>query len=317
MTYILDFKMKSKLVTAYWMDVPGYPFQGASSIRKKRYLGSLISHCIGSKLPVVCYTHKISFDELNEIKENYKLNNLEIKILELTDIKFHNNINNIRSNKFDPNLDGRGTEIMWGKFDILERELDGFDNVYWVDAGLQHPGIFPWMFSKVHNKNLANFGIPNNWWDVLDVFNFSKFINHKFYDKLNVICKNKIMFVCSYGPQIGYPLQPNNIVDYLFSSPYPVGGMFGGNVKILKKYLNLFWSYAEKVLDKEILCTEEVLMKPAYDLMPEEELYTGIFDCFSSSIENHDEFHYEMWKPNKQTRKPFYMVWQEIKTKKL
>jgi hypothetical protein len=37
--------MKSKIVTAYWMDVNGYPFQGSSNVRKPRYIGSLIAHC--------------------------------------------------------------------------------------------------------------------------------------------------------------------------------------------------------------------------------------------------------------------------------
>ena len=54
--------MKSKIVTAYWMDVNGYPFQGSSDVRKPRYLGSLISHCIGSGLPVICYTHNKNYD---------------------------------------------------------------------------------------------------------------------------------------------------------------------------------------------------------------------------------------------------------------
>ena len=60
--------MKTKIVTAYWMDVEGYPYQGVSPIRKIRYQGSLISHCIGSGLPVICYTHSKNYEELNDIK---------------------------------------------------------------------------------------------------------------------------------------------------------------------------------------------------------------------------------------------------------
>ena len=72
--------MNTKLVTAYWMDCQGRPFQGAKPIRKIRYQGSLISHCIGSNLPIVCYTHQKNFDELTEIKLKFKLTNLELKI---------------------------------------------------------------------------------------------------------------------------------------------------------------------------------------------------------------------------------------------
>jgi len=50
--------MKSKIVTGYWMDVEGYPFQGTRASRKPRYWGSLISHCRGINLPIICYTQK-------------------------------------------------------------------------------------------------------------------------------------------------------------------------------------------------------------------------------------------------------------------
>jgi hypothetical protein len=306
--------LKTKLVTAYWMDVQGYPYQGAASIRKERYLGSLISHCVGSKLPVICYTHKISYDEVDKVKKDYNLDNLEIKILELNEIKLHKKINDVRTKKFDESLDGRGPEIMWGKFDVLERELEDCEQVYWVDVGLQYPGTFPWMYSKVYDKDAKNFGIPQNWWAVFDCFNFSKYIDSYFYEKLSLICKNKIMFICSYGTQISYPFTSLGILNKNFESPYPVGGMIGGDVKILKKYLNLFWEYAEKILDKEVLCTEEVIMKPTYDMLSSDEKNTFIFDVFSNNID-HDEYHFEYWKKDKHPLKPLYVIWDEIKNK--
>jgi hypothetical protein len=303
--------MKTKLVTAYWMDAQGYPYQGANPDRKIRYQGSLISHCIGSNLPVICYTHSRNYDELNEIKLNYNLTNLELKILELSDVKYHGEIDKIRNSQFNTDLDGRGPEIMWGKFDVLERELDGFDRVYWVDVGLQHPGIFPWMYSKVYDPEYSDLNIPKNWWAHLDVFNFSKLIDSEIYTQLDKICDNKIMFVCSYGPQIGYPFVQEGILEHPFESPYPVGGMFGGDVKILKKYIDICWEFTEKILDKNILCTEEVIMKPSYNLIPENERVTLIFNSFASG--EHDDFHYRMWDEEKNPLKPFYMMWKDIK----
>lgn len=303
--------IKSKIVTAFWMDCQGSPFQGANPDRKIRYQGSLISHCIGSNLPVVCYTHQRNFDELNNIKIKYNLTNLELKILELTDVKYHKEINEIRTKSFDTDLDGRGPEIMWGKFDVIERELDGFDRVYWVDVGLQHPGIYPWMYSKVYKPEIDGFGIPREWWASLDVFNFSKLIDSNIYTKLDQICTDKIVFVCSYGPQIGYPFLQKGILNHQFESPYPVGGMIGGDVKILKKYIDIFWDYAKQMLDKNSLCTEEVLMKPSYDTIPKEEKVTLIFNTFASG--EHDEFHYKLWDSKKNPLKPFYMMWEDIK----
>jgi hypothetical protein len=70
--------MKSKIVTSYWMDVEGYPFQGTRASRKPRYLGSLISHCRGIKLPIVCYTHKKNEQELIRLKDQYQLDNRQV-----------------------------------------------------------------------------------------------------------------------------------------------------------------------------------------------------------------------------------------------
>lgn len=292
------------------MDCQGSPFQGAGPNRKIRYLGSLISHCLGSNLPVVCYTHQRNFDELNEIKIRFNLSNLELKILELTDVKFHKEINDIRAKSFDTDLDGRGPEIMWGKFDVIERELKGFDRVYWVDAGLQHPGIFPWMYSKVYKPNIEGFGVPRDWWANLDVHNFSKLIDSDIYTKLDQMCTDKLVFACSYDPQVSYPFLKNGILSRPFESPYPVGGMFGGDVKVFKKYINLFWGYAKQMLEQESLCTEEVLMKPSYDLIPDEEKVTLIFNKWA--VGEHDDHHYKIWDSEKNPHKPFYMLWHDI-----
>jgi hypothetical protein len=81
--------MKTKIVTAYWMDCEGYPFQGGYPIRKIRYLGSLIGHCQGSNLPVICYTHEKSLKELTDIKNEYNLETHKKLIIEnLLDKKY-------------------------------------------------------------------------------------------------------------------------------------------------------------------------------------------------------------------------------------
>ena len=97
---------------------------------------------------------------------------------------------------------------------------------------------------------------------------------------------------------------------YPFESPYPVAGMVGGDTKILKKYINLFWDLAEKVLDSEFLCVEEAIMKPTYDMLDENEKVDFNFTSFSSG--QHDQFHFEMWDKQQNTPKPFYMVWHDI-----
>jgi len=307
--------MKTKIVTAYWMDAEGYPYQGGYPSRKVRYLGSLIAHCKGSKLPVVCYTHEKSLKELIDLKNQHKLDNLEIKILELNKVKFHDRINEIREKNFNTDLDGRGPEIMWGKFDVLERELDGFDRVYWVDAGLQHPGIFPWRYCGKYNKIEDHVGLTSAWWADLDVFNFESLLNEKIYNKLDLICDNKVIFLTSYGPQIGYPFIHYKILDTPFETPYPVAGMVGGDTKILKKYINLFWEFSKTVLDSDLLCVEEAIMKPTCDMLNNDEKINFTFVSFASG--HHDEFHFEMWNEGTNNPKPFYMMFHDILNYKL
>jgi hypothetical protein len=198
--------MRSKIVTAMWMGESGYPFQGSNENRKNRYLGSLIAHCqIG--LPVICYTNSKTYDELVSIQKKYSLDNLTIKILELSEIKFHNEISSIRDEKYENNYEnefnGRGIEILWGKFDVIERELVDCDNIYWVDVGLQHPGIFPWMYCLHYGDEKCHYGETKN--EYLHVFqnndisqyNFTKLFNGTLFDKLNELSKDKIFLVLS------------------------------------------------------------------------------------------------------------------------
>jgi hypothetical protein len=125
---------------------------------------------------------------------------------------------------------------MWGKFDILERELDGYDKVYWVDSGIQHPGILTWGKCKKYNKP-EDHSDPqklNGWWADKEVYNFPDFFNDKIFDKLNIICDNKIHFITSITPQIQYNVfSEKKIIQTPIISPFPIGGMFGGDTKIL------------------------------------------------------------------------------------
>ena len=301
--------MRVKIVTAYWMGLSDTKFQGVPNIRKQRYLGSLIASCKNLGLPIICYTRNENLNEVQQIKDEHNLSNLEIKILELSDVKLHNKINEVRERNFNKDLCGRGPEIMWGKFDIVEKELDNCDQVFWLDCGIQHPGIFPWRYSKKY-FNLEDHPVVGDWWNQLDVFNFGKIFNETLFNKIIDITKNKIILLTSTSPQVSYPIELVKHSNNLMSSPYPIGGLIGGDVKIFKKFIDSFWRMAEFSLEKEILCTEEVLMKFAYDDLNVDE--TINFNFTSYYINHHDEFHFNMWDINSNHPKPLYMVWHDI-----
>ena len=303
--------MKSKIVTAIWMDVDGAPFQGTRSARKDRYFGSLISHCKGIELPIVCYTHHKNYDELIKLKQDYNLVNLTVKLLELTDMKLHTRIKQVRDSKFDTDLDGRGPEIMWGKFQVLEQELEGFDRVYWVDAGLQHPGIFPWMYCEPYGDIKYHKNVITPIWNDKQItqYNFVKLFNIKIFDKLNAICNDKIVTLASPTPQTSYyKFKDTGIIDESVSGLYPIGGLIGGDVNRLKEYIEMYWSFCDKILTNNFLCTEESIMKLVYDRIDNKISFN--FDVHATN--EHDQFHFELWNESWGKPKPLYMVWHEI-----
>jgi hypothetical protein len=308
--------MKIKYVTAYWMDVDGYPFQGSIAARKDRYLGSLISHCKNLGREIICYTHKKSLHELENLKELHNLENLTIKILELTDMKLHKGIHKCREIFFDTDLDGRGSEIMWGKFDVLERELDGTEQIFWLDVGLQHPGIFPWMYcTPYHDRSFHDLsdGRPPYWTHIQQTqYDFGLIFNKKLMDKLQEITKNKIFFISTNNPQTSYgQWQLHNIIDYdVYRGPYLIAGMFGGNSNILKQFINKFWFFANKAIENNFLVTEESIMKVVYDSLEKDIFLT--FDFSTHQSGTNIDYHFEIWKDDKDGPKPLYMIWHDI-----
>jgi hypothetical protein len=302
--------MKTKIVTAYWMDSEGYPFQGIGSIRKERYLGSLKSHCKNLGQEIIVYTHSKNLNEVQKLKDDYNLNNLTIKLLELSEVKLHSSINEVRERFFNEGLNGRGPEIMWGKFDVIERELNDCNQIYWVDCGLQHPGIFPWRYSGKYNKIEEHNGNSFNWWADYDVFNFAPIFNENLINKLNEITTNKLFVITTPNPQINHSqFIETGIIDNI-TSPYLIAGMFGGNTNIVKEFVDNFWGYASKILERDFLVTEEAIMKLAFDNINKEKIITFSFDVHAT--QGHDKYHFEMWDESWNELKPLYMVWHDI-----
>jgi len=302
--------MKIKIVTAYWMNSEGYPYQGASIVRKERYLGSLKSHCQNLGHEIIVYTHFKNLEEVEKLKNDYNLDNLTIKLLELNEVKLHNSINKVRERFFNEGLNGRGPEIMWGKFDIIERESEDCNQIYWVDCGLQHPGIFPWMYSTKYNKVEDHHGDPFNWWADYEVFNFPTLFNETLINKLKSITNDKMFVISTPSPQTNYSqFTERGIVDNVVG-PYLIAGMFGGNVNVVKEFTNNFWHYANEVIKHDFLVTEESIMKMAFDLVDKEKIITFSFDVHAT--QGHDKYHFQLWDESWNELKPLYMVWHDI-----
>jgi len=302
--------MKTKIVTAYWMDSEGYPYQGAPIVRKERYLGSLKSHCQNLGHEIIVYTHSKNLEEVEKLKNDYNLDNLTIKLLELNEVKLHSNINEVRERFFNEGLNGRGPEIMWGKFDIIERELEGCNQIYWIDCGLQHPGIFPWMYSTKYNKVEDHHSDPFNWWSDYEVFNFPTLFNETLVNKIKSITNDKMFVISTPAPQTNYSQFTERGIVSNVTEPYLIAGMFGGNVDVVKEFTNNFWHYANEVIKHDFLVTEESIMKMAFDLVNKEKIITFSFDVHAT--QGHDKYHFQLWDESWNELKPLYMVWHDI-----
>jgi hypothetical protein len=132
--------MKTKLVTALYTQVSGFPFFGhRDKAREHRYLHSLRT-ISNTKCEIVLFCNLEQYDFIKSHCEKHNLSNVQIKISELKDYKHANKMMEIKKNteKFQ-----FYHEIDWNKIYLLEKEYDeSYDYIYWIDCGLSHPGLF-------------------------------------------------------------------------------------------------------------------------------------------------------------------------------
>ena len=281
---------------------------GSYSSRKARYLSSLINHCRGfMTYDIVCYTHKINYDELLKIKEDYSLNNLTIKIKELDEIKYTEKINSVVNDVPDYlerfGLAGRPPQVMWGKFDLMRIESTSeIDFIYWIDAGLQAIQLFP----RRYNPHINDSDI---WTNIEKTGNFTSLFNETLINKLSNLLGNKFFnIMCRTMQSMVHSFDDYSpINDY-----YPIGGFFGGKKESVLEYCNIFDDAADKHFEKKILCFEDSVMKQVTDRYPKERLFTMNCDTHATGL-TESEFHDEEWNPSKNLPKPIWRIWEELK----
>jgi len=303
--------MKTKFITSYYMDISeftNHKWIGHYVSRKPRYLSSLINHCKNfPSYDIVCYTHQINYDELLSIKNEFNLENFTIKIKELDDIKYSEKINKVTTNVPDYmdkfGLPGRPPQVMWGKFDLIRIECDNeTDYIYWIDAGLQAIQLFP----KRYNPNINDSDI---WTNLAKSGNFSLLFNENLINKLNnLIGENFCNIMCRTVQSMVYSFDDYTPTD----DYYPIGGFFGGKVKPVLEYCDIFDNAADKHFDRDLLCFEDSVMKQVTDRYPKENLYTLKCDTHAYGL-NEQEFHFDEWDSNKNLPKPIWRIWEELR----
>lgn len=271
---------KTKIVTSYYPYHEGPPFWGQQN-RNNRYKYSLISLCLMG-VETICYTDTFrhnSIKELEQLKKDFNLNNLIIKEFPLENNPWHDRVVNIRKNLNPEKYNDVGklhfyhasSQAYWTKFKLLELELESDINLYWIDCGLCHSGLFSKHQSKYSKLDWDNSFVDEgkNFLEVEHRFyHYDKAFNPEKLQDINKFSEGKIITLCRHGAT------DNNMVDFIekivdkeknppldLKADYPVGGFFGGNSVLLSEYIKHAYEIIDKVLDTEDYLTvdQEVL----------------------------------------------------------
>lgn len=262
----------SVLVTSAYFNILGYPHYGAK--RSERIRVSLPNIAKNSKLPIICYTSKKygCYDELSTLFDTHKIDNVTLKIQELEDHPWHDRILNIRMNTepYTRMYELKPILVYWMKFVFLERELNSAKNVYWIDSGLSHNGMFP---KKYAIGNTDRFGMS----DCPATYDFSCFSNN-LIEKISEYAGDKIFLAvrpsidADFSGIMKNPTLYEKIKYSTESQYYPVAGFFGGsNKELLQTFIDEFFKVADMLLQDKFLTVEEGIM--AYLSMTQPDLF--------------------------------------------
>jgi hypothetical protein len=261
--------MKTKLVTSYYPFHNGEPYWGQLN-RDRWYKYSLATLC-GLGTDIICYTDSEDkgYNQLIEIKEKFNLKNLTIKIYDISNNPYQDRVYQIRTanaekynNPADLKFYIRPTVIYWMKYLFLEMEHESDIQLYWIDAGLSHSGLFPSFANQYHNEpEFANLYGSEYMANEYKVYNYNKAFTPETLNKINAYAENKIINLYRHSSD-------DNLSDFNeklklntnYDSVYPVAGMFGGNSNLMIQYINKSKEVIEQILQTDEICTEQEIM---------------------------------------------------------
>ena len=289
--------MKTNFITAIFSNLNGTKFGGRPN-RFGHYRWSLLSILKMSEAHFTCYT---SEEELEELKKFFFVEN-EIKEEQLEIIPFDLE-NHFFKKLFDEykNFESAKTsdrciEIQYMKFFWCLKHLNGYDKVYWIDAGLSHCGLIP-------NKYLSLTGPHNRGYYESTLF------NNNLLNNLNKFSENKFVLIGKENFRNYWSGTVNSIHFTNYdNSMHIIGGIFGGDYNLWENVVNLFEKYVYKItINDNILYHEEDIMKVMYRNNPE--LFKVLeFDTWyhqDAPIPGLSEDHFEK-------NKSFYKILEEL-----
>lgn len=290
--------MKVKFVTAIYNNLFGTKYGGRQN-RSSHYKWSLFSLLRMTDAEFVCYTSKNDLPDLENFffkERQIDKSKLIFKVFELTEskhfklIKKVKNIENIKKGD-------RCFEIQYNKFFWLSEELEGYDNCYWIDAGLCHCGLIP---DKYLVKEL---GYESSFYN-------SYFFDNKFLSNLLKVTENQIILFRKENQKFFWSFTvPEKYYLNFDYSYHVIGGLFGGSVKNVSWLIKQFEKNMLEIIKIENqLFAEEQFMGLIYS-NNKERFITYEFDIWW----NEDSGPRELGPSYYDDKKSFYKCLEQIK----
>lgn len=243
--------MKTKLVTAFYTDVKGFPYFAHEPLsRHERYLHSLRT-IANTGLEIIVYCNESQYKLLALHCSTFNLNNVSIKVSNLSDYPKSTRMVDIKksTNKFL-----FYHEIDWNKFYVLEKEYnESYEYIYWIDIGISHPGLF---LDKYNPYQKRCDGMSRTY----ECYSYLNLFQPTLFEKLNKFVGDKLLN-CSTTLFSHNISDASGVIEKPFNqNNLSVGGILGGHVSKLRWFLNKFESLSDLVLSKNYILNHEVLI---------------------------------------------------------
>jgi hypothetical protein len=267
--------MKTKLVTAFYTDIIGFPFFGHESFaRHERYLHSLRT-LNNMNTEIVCYCNDTQYDLMTKYCEEFNLTNVTIKISNLKDYPKTNRMLELKRSNDQFNF---YHEVDWNKLYLLSKEYDeSYDYIYWIDCGLSHRGLFTLKYNP-HSDKIT--GLSRDW----ENYSFTNIFCPELFPKINNWVGDKLINLAntmfSHNPNEIRSVYKNNN-DYKHMS---VGGILGGHISKLNWFIEQFDRISDISLNENFILNHEGMITDLEFENPE------MFKTYSFDTWYHDDF---------------------------
>jgi hypothetical protein len=267
--------MKTKLITAFYTDIIGFPFFGHESFaRHERYLHSLRT-LNNMNTEIVCYCNDTQYDLMTKYCKEFDLSNVTIKISNLRDYPKTNRMLELKRSNDQFNF---YHEVDWNKMYLLSKEYDeSYDYIYWIDCGLSHRGLFTLKYNP-HSDKIT--GLSRDW----ENYSFTNIFCPELFSKINNWVADKLINLAntmfSHNPNEIRSVYKNNN-DYKHMS---VGGILGGHISKLNWFIEQFDRISDISLNENFILNHEGMIT---DLEFEN---SEMFKTYSFDTWYHDDF---------------------------